>query len=108
MPRRLWILAICIAAIAHASPTPAAPAPSAPPTAAVQALLQRAAQEPAAAALKTLDEAAKQAEEADDRAGALAVAERCHTLGQQSLDRRDLASAKEFHQRALAIWEKRA
>ena len=77
-----------VALLLLARPAAAGSPPTrAKPSAAVRALLNRSAKEPTAAAAKTLDRAGRLAEQAHDRAGALAVADRERRLGSWAMDR---------------------
>src|SRR5207253_2150796 len=109
MPRTTFLLIALIALIRISWPGNSVDAaPAAKPTPAVQALLDRAAKEPAEKAPQTLDEAAKLADSTQDPAGGLAVARAISALGKSSSDRGDLSGAREHYQRALAIQEKLA
>ncbi len=109
-PRRLFVwfllgLAFASAATQGAGTAAQRPAPEAKASAAVQALLERAKKEAPEASLASLAEAGRQA--GRDRPSLLAVVRAAHELGRTAYnERRDLATAKELFQRALAIWEK--
>src|SRR5207245_736623 len=99
---------LTLLALVLATALPASPAPktrSARPTAAVQALLDRAAKAPPGKALATLAEAGKRAERAGDRAGLRAAANLAESLGTARFDRGDLPAAKQFQQWARSIQE---
>src|SRR5262249_35663011 len=83
-----------------------APEPRPPVNPAVQALLDRAAKEPPAAALGTLAEAERPA--GGDRAGLLAVAQVGDNVGMAAASRGELAAAKALWERVLAIRAKQA
>src|SRR6184192_3910905 len=106
--RRFLFSLVPLIALAMLSMPVTQAAPLARPTAAVQALLDRAAKEPAEKAPQTLDEAARLAESTHDTAGELAVAEAIAALGKSLFEHGDLARARELVERALAVQEKLA
>src|SRR5437763_7073037 len=105
-----WLVAV-LAALLQPCPVGAEPGPAAPKAdsrAAVQALLDRAAQQPPWQALQTLEEADRLAAAAPDAAGELSVARQAQALGMQALRNSRPALARRFFQQSLAVAQKQA